>query len=141
MHVNQRLCSFARLCIYKTVIKCSSTSVLLAAAPHTPYQGAARMFQRAMSSGPQLSIKPQGHLLVDDKLEMKISGLGKQQKTTLHAVIKEGSNVFESCCCFTADNNGEINLATQPSLAGSYTGKGTIITEEITLHLLQTCLE
>ena len=65
---------------------------------------------------------PDGHLLMDDKLEIKIVGLNKRQAVTLHAFIKESSSVFESCCCFTSDENGEVNLVTQPSIAGSYTG-------------------
>ena len=80
------------------------------------------MLQRTMSSGPKLSVQPEGQLLVDDVLELKISGLDKQQKTTLHAVIVEGRSVFESVCCFTADDIGVISLATQPSLGGSYKG-------------------
>lgn len=62
------------------------------------------------------------HLLIDDKLDIKITGLNKKQDVTLHAVTKEGGRMFESCCCFTSDGNGEVNLATQPSLGGSYTG-------------------
>lgn len=77
---------------------------------------------RVMSTLPQLVVKPEGQLLVDDKLEIKITGLRKHQKITLHAVIRDSSGVFESCCCFTADDKGEVNLATQPSLRGSYTG-------------------
>lgn len=78
--------------------------------------------RRTFTSGPQLTVNPEGHLLIDDKLELKISGLDRQQKTTLHAVVREGKSVFESCCCYTADDSGEVNLVTQPSLAGSYTG-------------------
>ena len=60
--------------------------------------------------------------MIDSKLEIRIIGLNKRQAVTMHAVIKEDSRVFESCCCFTSDGIGEVNLATQPSLAGSYTG-------------------
>ena len=75
-----------------------------------------------MSTGPHVTVKPDGHLLMDDVLELGISGLAKQQRVTLHASLKEGNAIFESCCCFTADEYGEIDLATQPSLSGSYTG-------------------
>ena len=75
-----------------------------------------------MSTGPHVTIKPDGHLLMDDVLELGISGLAKQQRVTLHALLKEGNAIFESCCCFTADEYGEVDLATQPSLSGSYTG-------------------
>ena len=76
-----------------------------------------------MCAGPKLSVQPEGHLLMDDALKLKITELDKQQKTTLHAVIQEGSSVFESCCCYVADDSGEVDLATQPSISGSYTGK------------------
>ena len=82
-----------------------------------------KMQMRTISSGPTLSVLPEGQLLVDDGLQIKISGLERQQKTTLHAVIMEGTSMFESFTCFRADDGGEINLATQPSLAGSYTGE------------------
>ena len=59
---------------------------------------------------------------MDENLEIMILGLAKQQKATLHAVITEGRAVFESCCCFTSDDDGNIDLASHPSLAGSYTG-------------------
>ena len=75
------------------------------------------------TSAPQLVVRPDGHLLIDDKLEIKITGLAKHQKTTLHAVTRERNLVFESCCCYTSDDNGEVNLATHPSLSGSYLGK------------------
>ena len=78
---------------------------------------------RTMASGPHLTVNPEGQLLVDDKLELKICGLGRHQKATVHAVINEAGAMFESCCCYTADENGEVNLATQPSQAGSYTGE------------------
>ena len=81
------------------------------------------MQRSTISSGPILSVLPEGQLLVDDGLQIKISGLERQQKTTLHAVIMEGTSMFESFTCFRADDGGEINLATQPSLAGSYTGE------------------
>ena len=70
----------------------------------------------------RLMVNPCGHVMVDDKLEIKIVGLNKRQRVTVHAVTKEGNRVFESCCCYTSDGNGEVNLATQPSEAGNYTG-------------------
>ena len=85
-----------------------------------------KMQMSTKSSGPTLSVLPEGQLLVDDGLQIKVSGLERQQKTTLHAVIMEGTSMFESFTCFRADDGGEINLATQPSLAGSYTGEGQI---------------
>ena len=75
-----------------------------------------------MISEPHISVIPEGHLLMDDKLEIKISCLPKQRNITLHASIAEGGNVFESCCCFTTDDNGQVNLAAQPSISGSYEG-------------------
>ena len=94
---------------------------------HILYRLPVTMLHRTMSSGPQIKVHPDGHLLVDDKLEIKVTGLPQHQKTTLHAVITEGGNVFESCSCYTADDNGEVNLATQPSIAGSYTGRPTVL--------------
>ena len=71
---------------------------------------------------PKLIVRPDGQLLVDEKLEIIITGLAQHQKTTIHAVTRERDIMFESCCCFMSDENGEINLATQASLSGSYTG-------------------
>ena len=75
------------------------------------------------TSRPQLIVRPDRHLLIDEELEIRITGLAKHQKTTLHAVTREGNSVFESCCCYTSDDNGEVNLATHPSLSGSYSGE------------------
>ena len=75
------------------------------------------------TSRPQLIVRPDRHLLIDEKLEIRITCLAKHQKTTLHAVTRERNLVFESCCCYTSDDNGEVNLATHPSLSGSYSGE------------------
>ena len=92
-----------------------------------------------MSAIPQLIVRPEGRLLMDDKLEIKITGLSKQQKTTLHAVSREGNSVFESCCCYTSDDNGEVDLATHPSLAGSYTGRLFIFHLDLYIVLKSGC--
>ena len=77
---------------------------------------------KTMIGTPRLVVRPEGHLLMDENLEIKITGLAKQQKATMHAVIREGKAVFESCCCYSADDDGNVDLTSQPSLAGSYTG-------------------
>ena len=77
---------------------------------------------QTMTGTPRLVVRPEGHLLMDENLEIMITGLAKQQKATLHAVIREGKAVFESCCCFSADDEGNVDLTSQPSLEGSYTG-------------------
>ena len=100
-----------------------------------PYPFSVIMLQRTMSSGPRIKVIPEGHLLMDDKLEIKLSGLPRQGNVALHAAITEGGNVFESCNCYTADGNGEVNLATQPSVAGSYKGTPTILFHWITLNV------
>ena len=99
-----------------------------------PYPLSVIMLQRTMSSGPQIKVIPKGHLLMDEKLVIKISGLTRQGDITLHAAITEGGNVFESCNYYTADGNGEVNLATQPSVAGSYKGTPTVLFLRITLN-------
>ena len=87
-----------------------------------------RELRRVMSTEPHVTVKPDGHLLMDDILELGISGLAKQQRVTLHASLREGGAIFESCCCFTANEYGEVDLATEPSLSGSYTGKQDLST-------------
>ena len=83
------------------------------------------MLQRTMGARTNLTVEPEGHLLIDEPLKVKINGLNNQQTITIHATIKEGGIVFESCCCYMADDSGEIDLSTQPSLSGSYTGTCT----------------
>ena len=78
-----------------------------------------------MGARTNLTVHPEGHLLMDEPLKVKINRLNNQQTVTIHATIKEGGIVFESCCCYMADDNGEIDISTQPSLSGSYTGTRT----------------
>ena len=119
--LGQPACGVDHLHRLASVLSSSITSLVSAVASEH-FRGT-MLQSRTITTGPHLTIKPEGQLLIDDKLQLKISGLGKQQKTTVHAVINEGSAVFESCCCYTADDSGEVNLATQPSQAGSYTGE------------------
>ena len=126
MLIKQIFCRHARQCISINVVKNGKPifsdwyqplKALIRNAANT------HSANRTMSTiPPQLVVRPNGQLLIDDNLEIKITGLAKHQKTTLHAVTREGSSVFESCCCYTSDENGEVNLATHPSLSGSYTG-------------------
>ena len=137
MICQRRLHSLARRCLCKTdksptksgssrrITQCLSTSLTVHKPAHFGRLNYPRWreLRRVMSTGPHVTIKPDGHLLMDDVLELGISGLAKQQRVTLHASLKEGNAIFESCCCFTADEYGDVDLATQPSLSGSYTGK------------------
>ena len=72
----------------------------------------------------ELSVTPSGFLLVDDELQIVLKGLKPGQIMTVHAVLTEDKKVYESCCSFQADSYGVVNIATQPSRSGTYTGKG-----------------
>ena len=138
MIFRRRLYRLARLCLHETDGKPSGPGISQRTRRHLSSAVAVNLqshflckyhqawivtpLRKSMSTGPHLRIQPEGHLLMDDVLELKISDLDRHQKTTLHATIREGNALFESVCCFTADENGEVNLATQPSLEGSYTG-------------------
>ncbi|XP_060551670.1 acyl-coenzyme A amino acid N-acyltransferase 1-like isoform X2 [Ruditapes philippinarum] len=77
-------------------------------------------FTREMA--PEIAFKPNGHLLVDDRLEIKIDKLDSNQKVTVYAYLEEEKKTFESCGCFTADKQGIVNLGRQASVSGTYTG-------------------
>ena len=70
----------------------------------------------------ELCVSPKGFLLVDDELCIVLRGLTAGQFVTVHAVLSEAKKVYESCCTFQADENGVVNLASQSSRSGTYTG-------------------
>ena len=71
---------------------------------------------------PEIAFKPNGHLLVDERLQIKIDKLESNQKVTVYAYLKEEKKTFEACGCFIADKQGTVNLGRQASTSGTYTG-------------------
>ena len=61
-------------------------------------------------------------VLVDERFQVRLSGLAPNQHITIHANTKEGKLSFSGVGCFIADSNGEIDCSKQASVAGTYTG-------------------
>ncbi|XP_046364219.2 acyl-coenzyme A thioesterase 1-like isoform X1 [Haliotis rufescens] len=83
--------------------------------------GVAMWSTRALSTVmPELTVSPRV-ALVDEKVCIEARGLRPSQRVTLHASLKERAE-FAACGHFTADQHGSINLTTQASCGGTYTG-------------------
>lgn len=76
-------------------------------------------FGRARSS---ISVEPSSSL-IDDKVRIVVSGLQARQAVTLEArILAENGEVFESHAHFIACKDGEVDVCSDASLGGSYTG-------------------
>lgn len=73
---------------------------------------------------PIVVIEP-SECLVDEDIRIRIEGLRCYQDITIHAVFSKPDDVshtFDSYAKYTADRNGNIDVASQASVGGSYTG-------------------
>ena len=61
-------------------------------------------------------------MLVDERFQVRLSGLNPNQHITIHANTKEGKLSFSGVGCFIADSNGEIDCSKHASVSGTYTG-------------------
>ena len=60
--------------------------------------------------------------LVDDLIHIRVLGLIPGSRVTILATLKEKGQEFGSSACFSADDNGTVDVSQQPSLDGTYTG-------------------
>lgn len=61
--------------------------------------------------------------LVDEKVWITVDGLSPNEPVTIKASLEEDNKKFSSYGCFTSTERGRVDLGTQPSLQGTYTGK------------------
>lgn len=61
--------------------------------------------------------------MVDEKIKIRLDGLGSNQLVTLVADVIENGTMFEARCLYQADSNGEIDNSSNASLAGSFKGE------------------
>lgn len=73
--------------------------------------------------GVQLSVCPRD-VMVDERVSVKVSGLKPNQKVTIYSTIDGNKGeVFASCGCFQAKEDGTVDLNSTPALSGTYKGK------------------
>ncbi|XP_052697300.1 bile acid-CoA:amino acid N-acyltransferase-like [Crassostrea angulata] len=60
--------------------------------------------------------------LVDEKVWITVDGLSPNEPVTIKASLEEDNKKFSSYGCFTSMERGRVDLGTQPSLQGTYTG-------------------
>lgn len=60
--------------------------------------------------------------LVDEKLWITVDGLSPDQPVTIKASLNEDNKRFSSYGCYTCTERGQVDLGTQPSVHGTYTG-------------------
>ncbi|XP_064616582.1 acyl-coenzyme A amino acid N-acyltransferase 2-like [Liolophura sinensis] len=60
--------------------------------------------------------------LIDNPVQLTVSGLKAGQRVTCHASVEENKKRFSSHAHFLANHSGEVNLESSASLGGSYTG-------------------
>ena len=61
--------------------------------------------------------------LVDEKVNVTLSGLESGSKVTLRSQLNEMRMKFESHAHYQADEKGELSLAHSASTSGRFTGK------------------
>ncbi|XP_060081590.1 acyl-coenzyme A amino acid N-acyltransferase 1-like [Ylistrum balloti] len=72
--------------------------------------------------GVQLSVHPH-NVMVDERVSVRVSGLASNQKVTIHSWIKgKKGEIFASCGCYQAENDGTVDLESTPASSGTYTG-------------------
>lgn len=76
-----------------------------------------------MCSQVRLRLLPSARCLFDEPLQVKVAGLRSHQVVQLKArATDEKGTDFSSWAVYRADQNGEVDLCTDPSLSGTYTG-------------------
>lgn len=65
--------------------------------------------------------------MFDAPVAISASRLKPNQKVTIRAKIDHTTGKFESCAQYIADNNGNVNLSSDPALGGSYKGSNYCI--------------
>lgn len=60
--------------------------------------------------------------LMDEKVLITVDGLSPNEPVTIKASLEEDNKKFSSYGCFTSTRRGRVDLGTQPSLQGTYTG-------------------
>uniref|UniRef100_A0A8D3BU24 Acyl-CoA thioester hydrolase/bile acid-CoA amino acid N-acetyltransferase domain-containing protein n=1 Tax=Scophthalmus maximus TaxID=52904 RepID=A0A8D3BU24_SCOMX len=78
---------------------------------------------RSMSSQVRLRLLPSARCLFDEPLRLTVAGLRSRQLVALRALATDDKGVaFSSSATYRADAGGDIDLARDPSLSGSYVG-------------------
>ncbi|XP_030628459.1 acyl-coenzyme A thioesterase 1-like [Chanos chanos] len=89
-----------------------------------------KIFQRTFAtvkmnplSPAQLRLLPGPSCFFDEPVQVKVNGLSPQQKVELRCKVTDDKGVvYNSSGTYLADHNGEVDVSSQPSLAGSFTG-------------------
>ena len=73
------------------------------------------------SGNPTISVAD--NTLVDDKLHIHVSGLGRNQSITIHARLStENGQTFSSFGCYTANTHGVVDVESDVCKCGTYEG-------------------
>ena len=79
-------------------------------------------YKRAKLCISDISVEPPCSL-VDEKVEIVVSGLDSKQNVTLEArIVGEKGEEFESYAHYVADKDGKVDVCRESSLGGSYSG-------------------
>ena len=68
-----------------------------------------------------INVKPD--VLLDETLDISVTGLAADSKITMRLYLKQTKAEFEACGQYIADSKGQIRLNEDPSVGGSYYGK------------------
>lgn len=64
--------------------------------------------------------------LIDEKLEIIITGLIPNQEVSIKATVTEAKSSFSSTGWFISDSDGNVHVDKQSSLGGTYKGTGIL---------------
>ena len=70
-----------------------------------------------------VSINVKSDVLLDETLDISVTGLAADSKITMRLYLKQAKAEFGAHGQYIADYNGRIRLTEDPSVGGSYYGK------------------
>ncbi|CAL1536299.1 unnamed protein product [Lymnaea stagnalis] len=73
------------------------------------------------TSCPEIKVS-KSPVLIDEEVNIRVSGLKQGQKITIQTYMKEGDKTFGSCAHFTADCQGTVDTCRDQSQGGTFTG-------------------
>ena len=76
-----------------------------------------------MASEQEVSINVKPDVMLDETLDIAVTGLAAESKITLRLYLKQTKGEFDSHGQYIADCNGQIRLNEDPSVGGTYYGK------------------
>ena len=86
----------------------------------------------ASASNQIVSINVKPDVMLDETLDISVTGLVAESKITLHLYLKQPKAEFHAYSQYIADHNGRIRLNKDQSMGGTYHGESICVFADIT---------